>query len=152
MNLYDANGDKYVSLEETSLNAPNHRGLIMLDLQNLCHQKLFVNISARMVQQYDFYIGFQIGTEGGKGSRGRVKWINSAGQTLYYNRNFDWGPLGGFITIDLSAGYKINQMMSVNLSITNLFDTEQREFVGTSTIKRLILAELRVHVPNKNRK
>jgi iron complex outermembrane receptor protein len=37
----DANGDGYVSLEETSLNAPNHRGLINLSLQNLCKQRVF---------------------------------------------------------------------------------------------------------------
>lgn len=145
----DANKDGYVSLEETSLNAPNHRGIISLSLQNLCKQKIFVNVSARMVQQYEFYSGLQMGTEAGKGSRGRVEWIDSTGKTRTYNKNFNWGPLGGFMTIDLSAGYRINEMMSVNMSITNLFNTYQKEFVGPSTIKRLILAQIRIHVPNK---
>ena len=145
----DANKDGYVSLEETSLNAPNHRGIISLSLQNLCKQRVFVNVSARMVQQYEFYSGLQIGTEAGKGTRGRVKWIDKNGRELSYPKNFNWGPLGGFTTIDLSAGYRVNQMISVNMTITNLFDTYQKEFVGPSTIKRLILAELRIHVPNK---
>ena len=146
----DANGDKYVSLEETSLNAPNHRGLIMLNLQNLCHQKLFVNLSARIVQQYDFYSGFQIGTEAGKGKRGVVYGGKATnGLDRYYWKNFDWGPLGGFTTIDLSAGYKFNQMMQVNMGVTNLFDTNQVEFVGSPSIGRLIMFELKVHVPNK---
>ena len=145
----DANKDGYVSLEETSLNAPNHRGIISLSLQNLCKQRVFVNISARMVQQYEFYSGLQIGTEAGKGTRGRVEWIDTTGKTRSYNKNFNWGPLGGFTTIDLSTGYRVNQMISVNMSIINLFNTYQKEFVGPSTIQRLILAELRIRVPNK---
>ena len=145
----DANGDGYVSLEETSLNAPNHKGMVILNLQNLCHQKLFVNISARIVQQYDFYSVNQIGTEAGKDRRGRVLWIDKNGQTKYYNKNFDWGPLGGFTTIDLSAGYKVNQMVQLNMGLTNLFNTNQIEFVGSPSIGRLIMFDLKVHVPNR---
>jgi outer membrane receptor for ferrienterochelin and colicins len=148
----DANGDKYVSLEETSLNVPNHRGLVALSLQNLCKQKMFFNVSARALEQYDFYSGSQIGTEAGKGSRGRVMWKDSTGQIYYYNKNFNWGPVGGFITIDLSAGYKFNEMVAVNTTIVNLFNTRQIEFVGAPSIGRLIMFELKVHVPeNKGR-
>ena len=146
----DANGDKYVSLEETSLNAPNHRGFVGLSFQNLCKQKLFVNISARILQQYDFYSGVQIGTEAGEGKRGKVyRGLDKNGQPRYYLKNFDWGPLGGFTTIDLSAGYKVNEKVTVNMSITNLLDKEQIEFVGSPSIGRLIMFELKVHVPNK---
>ena len=102
-----------------------------------------------MVQQYEFYSGLQIGTEAGKGTRGRVEWIDTTGKTRSYNKDFNWGPLGGFTTIDLSTGYRVNQMISVNMSIINLFNTYQKEFVGPSTIQRLILAELRIRVPNK---
>ena len=147
----DANGDRYVSLEETSLNAPHHRGLVVFNFQNLCKQKMFVNIYARAVQQYDFYSGNQIGTEAGKGSRGRVLWKDSTGQSRYYLKNFDWGPLGGFITFDLNTGYKFNEMVSVNLGITNLFDTRQIEFVGSPSIGRLFMFELKVHVPNSKK-
>jgi iron complex outermembrane receptor protein len=146
----DANNDGYVSLEETSLNAPNHRGLAALSFQNLCKQKLFINVATRFVQQYDFYSGSQIGTEAGKGKRGKVyggKVPN--GQPRYYLKNFDWGPLGGFATVDLSAGYKFTEMLQVNVGITNVFDTEQIEFVGSPSIGRLIMFELKVHVPNK---
>jgi outer membrane receptor for ferrienterochelin and colicins len=147
----DANGDGYVSLEETSLNAPNNRGLVALNLQNLCKQKMFVNISARVLQQYDFFSGSQNGTGAGKGSRGRVLWKDSNGQTRYYNKNFDWGSLGGFATVDLSAGYKFNNMLNLNMGITNLFNIKQLEFVGSPFIGRLISVELKVHVPNSNK-
>ena len=147
----DANSDKYVSLEETSLNAPKNRGIAILDFQNLCKDKLFINLSARFVEQYDFYSVNQIGTKAGKGRRGSVAWIDTNGQTRYYFKNFDHGPLGGFITIDLSATYKVNEMVSVNMGITNLFNTRQIEFVGSPSIGRLIMFELKVHVPkNKN--
>ena len=145
----DANGDKYVSLEERSLNTPEHRGLIGLNFQELFKKKMYINISTRIVQQYDYYGGQAIGTEAGKGTRGRVLWVNIRGDSLYYLKNFNWGPLGGFISIDLNAGYRINQMLSLNMGITNVLNTRQMEAVGAPSIGRLIMFELKVHVPNK---
>ena len=108
---------------------------------------MYINISARFVQQYDFYSGSQISTAAGKGMRGVV--IGKKGKPL--PKNFDWGPLGGFTTFDFNAGYKINEMISAGMSITNLFDTEQREYAGSSLIGRLIMFELKVHVPNSSK-
>jgi iron complex outermembrane receptor protein len=149
----DANSDGYVSLEETSLNAPNNRGVVILNFQNLCKGKMFINMSARFLEQYDFYSSSQIGTEAGEGSRGRVYvGINPLnGKPRWILKNFDWGPLGGFATLDLDAGYRFNKMVSVNMGITNLFDTYQREFVGSPSIGRLIMFELKVHVPNSGK-
>ncbi|HEX6848183.1 MAG TPA: TonB-dependent receptor [Chitinophagaceae bacterium] len=141
----DANQDKYVSPEEKSLNAPRNRGALLLNFQNLLKEKLFAHITIRHVQQYDFYSGSQIGTEAGKGKRGIIP---RPGQPPLL-KNFDWGPLGDFTTVDLNAGYKFNEMISVNMGITNLFNTEQIEFVGSPSIGRLIMAELKVHVPKK---
>lgn len=141
----DANKDGYVSSEEKSLNAPKNRAVAILSFQNLCKQSMFVNLSARFVQQYDFYSGSQIGTEAGKGRRGQVP----RPPLPPIVKNFDWGPLGGFTTIDLSAGYQLNQMVQLNMSITNLLNTNQIEFVGSPSIGRLIMFELKVHVPNK---
>ncbi|MEO7294205.1 MAG: TonB-dependent receptor, partial [Ginsengibacter sp.] len=139
----DANKDGYISLEEKSLNAPKNRGVAILSFQNLCKQKMFINIAARSVQQYDFYSGIQIGTAAGKGSRGK---IDRPGLPPLL-KNFDWGPLGNFTTVDLSAGYKLNKMVGVGMGITNLFDTKQIEFVGSPSIGRLISFEVKVHVP-----
>ncbi len=140
----DANKDGYISLEEKSLNAPKNRGVAILSFQNLCKQKMFINIDARFVQQYDFYSGSQIGTAAGKGSRGKIE---RPGLPPLL-KNFNHGPLGGFTTIDFSVGYKISIMTSVNIGITNLFDIRQNEFVGSPIIGRLIMAELKVFVPN----
>lgn len=101
-------------------------------------------LSSRVVQRYDFYSGSQIGTDEGYGRRGRIE---RPGQSTLL-KNYDWGPLGGFTTIDLSAGYKLNRMVTVNLGITNLLNTRQIEFVGSPSIGRLIMAEVKVHVPD----
>lgn len=141
----DANKDNYVSPEEKCLNAPKHRGLVALSFQNLCKEKLFINLSARYVEQYDFYSASQIGTAKGKGKRGTIE---RPGQPPLL-KNFDWGPLGGFTTVDVSAGYKFSKTVSVGMGITNLFNTRQIEFVGSPSIGRLIMFELKVQVPQK---
>jgi iron complex outermembrane receptor protein len=66
-------------------------------------------------------------------------------------KNFNWGPLGNFATVDLNAGYKLNEIVSVNMGITNLFNTHQIEFVGSPSIGRLFMFELKVNVPNKGK-
>jgi iron complex outermembrane receptor protein len=149
----DANRDGYVSLEEKSLNAPKNRIATSLNFSNLAKGKMFLNISARWVQQFDFYSGSQIGTAAGKGRRGVVYGgINPlTNLPRNYVKNFDWGALGGFTTIDLSAGYKVNNMVSVGAGISNLFNVEQREFVGSPSIGRLFSAEIKVHVPNSKK-
>ncbi|MEJ7675192.1 MAG: hypothetical protein WKF59_21430 [Chitinophagaceae bacterium] len=63
-------------------------------------------------------------------------------------KNFNHGPLGGFTTIDLSAGYKLNKMVGVGMGITNLFDTKQIEFVGSPLIKRLFSVEVKLNIPD----
>jgi len=144
----DANRDDTVAVDERSLNSPGNRAIVILNFQNLCKQKMFINLSVRYVQQYDFYSGGQISTAAGEGKRG---YVQGRGTTRYI-KNFDWGPLGGFTTIDLSVGYKINEMVSANMGITNLFNTDQIEFVGSPSIGRLIMFELKVHVPNSSKK
>jgi len=142
----DANKDGFVAADEKSLNAPKNRGVVILSFQNLCKQKMFVNVSARCVAQYDFYSGNQISTEAGEGKRG----IIVAGTKLYV-KNYDWGPLGGFTTVDLSTGYKLNNMASVGMGITNLFNTKQQEFAGSPSIGRLVMFELKLQMPNSNK-
>jgi outer membrane receptor for ferrienterochelin and colicins len=144
----DANEDNYVSPEERSLNAPVNRGSLQLNFQNLFKGKLFAVAAIRYVQQYDFYSGNQIGTQDGKGKRGVI--IRPDQPPLL--KNFDWGPLGGFTSVDINTGYQFNQMISVNLGITNLFNTRQIEFVGSPSIGRLIMGELKMHVPAGKKK
>lgn len=148
----DANKDGFVSLEEKSLNAPKNRGMFILDFQNLCREKLNAGFSVRYVERYDFYSGSQIGTASGKGSKGKVYGGTAPnGQAIWYPKNFDWGPLGGFTTIDISAGYKFSESITLNMGITNLLNTRQIEFVSSPSIGRLFMFELKIHIPDTKR-
>jgi len=146
----DANKDGYVSLEERSLNASKSRFASTLSFQNLVKGKLFINLSVRSVKKFDMYSGSQIGTAAGEGKRGSVYGginpINN--QPRFYAKNFDWGALGGFTSVDLSAGVKLNSMLNLGAGVSNLFNTTQREFVGSPSIGRLFSVELKAHIPN----
>ncbi len=137
----DANKDSMILADEKNLNTPSNRVIASLDFQNLCKQKLFLNLSARYVSQFDFYGGAQISTKQGEG-----KW----GMVGPYSKNFDWGPLGGFTSFDLGILYKFNSITSLGTNITNLFNTRQREAPGSPLIGRLIMFELRLNVPNNS--
>lgn len=150
----DANKDGYVALDERSLNAPKNRIASTLSFQNIAKGKMFINLSARWVQQFDMYSGSQVGTAAGEGSRGRVYGgknpITSADR--YYIKNYDHGALGGFTTIDLSTGFHFSEMLSLGAGVSNLFNTTQREFVGSPSIGRLYSVELKVMLPAKPKK
>ncbi|MBN8589844.1 MAG: TonB-dependent receptor [Rhodothermia bacterium] len=142
----DANRDGAVSAEERSLNAPNHRVAGTLSLANIAGKPLFANISARWVQEYDFYSGNQIGTAAGEGKRGVVSVTLPSGVTANYLKNWNHGALGGFTTVDLSMGYALNKMFSLGAAVSNVFNVEQREFVGSPSIGRLISFELKANL------
>jgi iron complex outermembrane receptor protein len=146
----DANKDGYVSLEERSLNASKSRFASTLSFQNLCKGKMFINLSVRAVKKFDMYSGSQIGTSAGEGKRGSVYGgINPLNnQPRFYAKNFDWGALGGFTSVDISAGFKLNSMLNLGAGVSNLFNTTQREFVGSPSIGRLFSVELKAHIPN----
>jgi outer membrane receptor for ferrienterochelin and colicins len=141
----DANKDGLVLEDERSLNSPKNKGVIILNFQNFLKQKAFANIALRYVEEYDFYSGNQISTKAGEGKRGLIE---APDGNPRYPKNFDWGPLGG-TTVDIRGGYHLNEMVSFTLGVTNLFDAKVREFAGSPYIRRLYLAEVRLHVPNK---
>jgi len=134
---HDGNKDGAVTADERSLNAPKQKIILQLNLVQLFKKKASMNISARYTEQSDFYSFNQIGTASGKGHRGSP------------DKNFDWGPLGGFTVVDMNAAYQVNETINLNLNITNLFDVQQRESVGSPPIGRLFMVELKVHVPDK---
>lgn len=142
----DANRDGVVSAEEKSLNAPHHRVAGTLSLSKIGGTKLFANVSARWMQSYDFYSGNQIGTAAGEGARGKVTVTLPSGVTTSYFKNWDHGALGGFTSIDVSAGYPLNKKLSLGAAISNLLNGEQREFVGSPSIGRLVSFELKANL------
>ena len=146
----DANKDGYVSLEERSLNAPRNKFNSTISFQNMFNGKMYLNFSVRYVEKYNMYSGNQISTEAGKGKRGIVYGGTNPlnNQPRNYIKNFDWGNLGGFTTCDLNTGFNLNETFSIGVGVINLFNTEQREFVGSPTIERIFSFELKTHISN----
>ncbi|NEM96478.1 TonB-dependent receptor [Pontibacter burrus] len=126
----DANGDKKVSAAESSLNAAKHRVNFNITARNLANNKLFLSLNLRYLPEFDFYSGSQIAAEKGAGSR-------------VPGFNYNHGPLGGFTSVDLSGGYKLTNWSTLGASVSNLFNDEQREYVGSPVIGRLYSVELR---------
>ena len=64
-----------------------------------------------------------------------------------FGRTWNYGPLGGFTTVDVSAGYRVNSYLTASTQVVNLFDTKMREFVASPFIGILYSAELKVMLP-----
>ena len=127
----DANRDGEITQDEKSINAPNHRGVALLTVEDLFKERLALSFGTRMVQKYDFYSGNQVGSEEGAGTRVPPK-------------NFNYGPLGGFTTFNFGAEYLWSKNVIFNFNITNIFNTRQIEFVGSPSIGRLAMASIKV--------
>ncbi|MGM5471354.1 TonB-dependent receptor plug domain-containing protein [Flavobacteriaceae bacterium LMO-SS05] len=127
----DANKDGVITSNEKSINAPNHRGVVLLTVENLCKDRLDLSFGARMVQKYDFYSGSQVGSSEGAGTRTPPN-------------NFNYGPLGGFTTFEFRTEYRWSKTVAFNFNITNIFNTKQIEFVGAPSIGRLVMASINV--------
>ncbi|THD66720.1 TonB-dependent receptor [Robertkochia marina] len=128
----DANRDGVISPNEKSLNAPNHRGMAILTVEDLLKKRLNLSFGARIVEKYDFYSGNQQGSEAGAGSR-------------IPPGNYNYGPLGGFTTFNLFTQYDWSEALSFNFNITNLFNTRQIEFVGSPSIGRLAMVSIKIN-------
>lgn len=127
----DANRDGVITEDEKSLNAPNHRGVALLTVDNLFKQRLALTLATRFVQKYDFFSGNQVGSTDGAGTRRPPK-------------NFNYGPLGGFTTFNFGTEYRWSDNLSFNFNLTNIFNSRQIEFVGSPSIGRLAMASLKV--------
>lgn len=116
-----------------TLNAPDQRLTANISAYNLFDNKFNASLSLRWVPEFDFRSGQQVAAAQGADTR-------TAG--FLYN----YGPLGGFTSVDFSAGYKISKVFSTGFGVTNLFDVEQREFVGSPSIGRLFSLELKAQL------
>lgn len=133
----DGNKDGKVQ-DETDLpiNTPAHKGSLAL---NYSGKKFFGSVFTRYVQAYDFYSGINVASAAN--STLNIK------ENARYGRTWNYGPLGGFTTVDVSAGYRVNSYLTASAQVVNLFDTKMREFVASPFIGRLYSAELKVMLP-----
>ncbi|WNJ20471.1 TonB-dependent receptor [Pontibacter sp. G13] len=133
----DGNGDGVVLPTDLPINTPAHKLSVGLTYS---HQKFFANTLVRWVDGYDFFSGINVAAAANE-DLGIV-------ENARYGRTWNYGQLGGFVNVDVAAGYRINDMFTVSAQVTNLFDADVREFVASPFIGRLISAELKVNLPN----
>jgi outer membrane receptor for ferrienterochelin and colicins len=135
--LNDGNRDGTVTDTDLPINTPTHKATFAV---NLSQQKWFGSVFTRWVDEYDFFSGINVAAKDNPdlligGDPVRV------GQRV--GRDFNEGPLGGFVSFDISGGYRLTQNVTAAASMINVFDSKVREFVASPAIPRMMTAELR---------
>ncbi|MBW3545788.1 MAG: TonB-dependent receptor [Bacteroidetes bacterium] len=142
----DFNKDGKVTQTDLLVNSPKNK---IAGGINYMGTKFFGSLFSRWVEKYNYFSSFQIASETIPGALwGGMPIVEDALSGNAWN----YGPLGGFVTFDISAGYKINQMFRLSAQVTNLFNTEMREFTAAPPTGRLFSMELRVDLPAISRK
>lgn len=137
----DFNNDGVVNFLDILVNAPNHKAGAGLTYSG---DKFFFNIFGRWVQEYDYFSSFQIASRSYPDLTYRgTPIIEDARSTDTYN----YGPLGGFTTFDMGLGYRVNEVITIGASASNMFNTQLREFTATAPTRGLYTLELRVNLP-----
>ena len=131
----DFNNDGVVNYQDVLVNAPNNKGSLAV---NYSGDKFYGSVFSRWVEEYNYFSSFQIASETIPGDtyRGTPIVENAPGTD-----SFNYGPLGGFVTLDLNAGYRISEKFSVGVAITNLFNQDLREFTAAPPTRGLYLLE-----------
>lgn len=133
----DFNGDGEVNDLDILVNSPTNKMSLGL---NYSSDKWFATIFTRWVQAYNYYSSYQIASETKPGWTYRgTPIVENARSTDTWN----YGPLGGFVNVDIGLGYHITDYMTLSGQVTNLFDSEIREFTASPFIGRLYSAELK---------
>lgn len=139
---FDLNDDGVVSPNEISLNTPGHKGSLTLTARDFGREGLTGALTVRGVSEYSFVSGRHFASDEQAGQR---VLLPVPGGVVPFNYNY--GPLGGFVTADVSVGYRLSEALSLGLSVTNLFGVEQREFVAAAPTPRFFQATLRTDLP-----
>jgi iron complex outermembrane receptor protein len=143
-NDFDKNGE--VNFLDILVNAPNHKGGAGLKYSG---KKFFWNVYGRWVQAYNYFSSFQIASETLVKDDGTpYTWrgtpiVENARSTDAYN----YGPLGGFVTVDLGVGYRVNETFTVSAAASNLFNQELREFTASAPTRGLYTLEFKIDLP-----
>lgn len=140
---FDLNGDGEVSPNEISLNTPGHKGSLTFTGRNVGMDGLSLVATVRGVSEYSFVSGRHFASADQEGER---VILSTAGGPVAFNYNY--GPLGGFVTADLGLGYALSDALALGLSVTNVFGVEQREFVAAAPTPRFATLSLRANLPS----
>lgn len=132
----DGNKDGRVTDLDLPINTPANKASFLV---NYSSSKWFGSVFTRWVERYNFFSGIHVASET----------IPELGirENARFGRTFNYGPLGGFVNVDVSAGYRFGKVVTLSGQITNLFNARVYEFVGSPIIGRLYSLELKVNIP-----
>jgi iron complex outermembrane receptor protein len=133
----DFNNDGVVNQLDHKVNSPNHKGSIAFNYNG---DRFFGSTFFRYVEEYDYFSSFQVAAKTQDLVYRGSPVVEDAPGTDSYN----YGPLGGFLSVDLGLGYKVTDDLRFSVQATNLFDTEYREFTASPFVGRLLSAGMRV--------
>ncbi len=137
----DGNRNGKVDENDLPINTPAHKLGIGL---NYNKTKFFGSLFGRWVQAYDFFSGINVAAAA---NPDLVYGGSPVVENARVGRSFNYGALGGFFNLDLSAGYRISDVFTASAQVTNLLNAEVREFVASPVIARLFSVELKVNLP-----
>ncbi len=133
----DGNQNGVVDENDLPLNTPTHKASLGLTGRR---GAAFGTVFTRWVDAYDFFSGINVAATTDEdliyGGSPVVE-----GQRV--GRDFNEGPLGGFVNVDVSAGYRFMDRLTLMGQVVNVFDSEVREFVASPAIGRLYTLQLR---------
>ncbi len=143
----DFNGDGEVNFLDILVNAPNHKAGMGLNYKT---DRFYASAFGRWVQEYNYFSSFQIASETLRDEETGefLKWrgapiIEDARSADTYN----YGPLGGFVTLDLNFGYDMTDWLRANVSAVNLFNQDLREFTASAPTRGIYTLELLFNLP-----
>jgi iron complex outermembrane receptor protein len=131
----DFNGDGVVNNFDFLVNAPKNKGSVAV---NYSGDRFYGSVFTRWVEKYNYFSSFQIASETipGETYRGTPIVEGAPGTD-----SFNYGPLGGFASVDLNLGYRFSEKFSLGLAVTNLFNQDLREFTAAPPTRGLYLLE-----------
>ncbi|MEM1327128.1 MAG: TonB-dependent receptor [Bacteroidota bacterium] len=137
----DFNNDGKVNFLDILVNAPTNKIGASL---NYSGDKWFGSVFGRWVEEYDYFSSFQIASR-------TYEDLTYRGVPIVENARsadtFNFGPLGGFVTFDVSLGYRINDIFTISAAASNLFNQDLREFTASAPTRGLYTLEFRVNLP-----
>lgn len=132
-------GDQNGKVEDTDLpiNTPRHKASLGV---NAHAGKWFGTVFMRYVQAYDFFSGINVAA---KTNRDLIYNGSPVVENTRVGGAFNYGPLGGFVNVDVSAGFQSTDHITISALVVNLFDAKVREFVASPVIGRMGSIELK---------
>ncbi len=132
----DGNRDGIINENDLPINTPKHK----LNLSVLMNkEQWFGSLGARWVDEYDFFSGINVAAST---NTNLIFGGDPVIEGRRVGRDFNEGPLGGYVNFDISAGYRINPNVAVSAQLVNVLDSEVRDMVASPSIGRLFSAEL----------